>query len=166
MGFNKLLWGFIFLIDIRLGTFDLLPDIVGYYLFYQGCSHLATRSERFAQAKQLALPLIYLSVVDLVSFFFKGSSGLFVLLGLVVTALTLMMIYHLCMGIVEMSQKVGNRELEEKASFRWWLYLISGLVNIGVYILPIIWLPAFIYGIIVYLLMLELMNQASSNLEH
>lgn len=36
MGYGSFVWGFIFLFDINIGGFDILPDFVAYIFFIVG----------------------------------------------------------------------------------------------------------------------------------
>jgi len=61
-GFNKLYWGFLFiLIDFRINGFDILPDIIGYILFAFAFSALASGSSHFVLAGRYNIPMIILS---------------------------------------------------------------------------------------------------------
>ena len=101
MGFKNLFWGFIFLFDLRIGGFDILPDFIAYILFYRGMNMLSDRNENFDKGKVFAIPLIFLSIFDI----FQVSTpiteirnisfgGVGVLIGIGVTIINLMMIYN------------------------------------------------------------------------
>ncbi|MDF2673496.1 MAG: hypothetical protein K0R09_1761, partial [Clostridiales bacterium] len=65
-GFNKLYWGFLFImIDFKLQGVDVLPDIVGYILFVIGFGMLASCSEYFSKAKSFDTPMIIISLFSI-----------------------------------------------------------------------------------------------------
>ena len=176
MGFKNLFWAFIFLFDLRIGGFDILPDIIAYILFYTGLNKLSNRNENFAKGKVFAIPLIFLSIFDIyqvnipISNMGNGSfSALWILIGIVHTIINLMMIYRICMGIAEEARVINENELELKALNRWKMYLI---INITLYVfviipslLGVLFFVILIVSVINYFLMLGLMNMASNRLE-
>lgn len=175
MGFKKLFWGFIFLFDFRIGGFDILPDIIAYVLFYQGLSILSERNENFDKAKNLAFPLIFISILDIyqvtIPFNEIGSNPfgiVAILTGTVFSIINLMMVYRICKAIAEEARLVNDFDLASKAISRWKLYLANQLIILAGIILPVLlgllFIVIFIISIVSYLLMLGLMNMASNKL--
>ncbi|GMQ57256.1 hypothetical protein AN1V17_16510 [Vallitalea sediminicola] len=174
MGFNKLFWGFIFLLDFRLNGIDILPDIIGFVMFYQGLSILEEKNEFFGKAKKLAFPMIFLSIFDIYQPQINelGSNPLGVvgiLLGITSLILGVMMVYNICNGISNEARLINNKELELKANNRWILYLINNIIFIVGILIPMIigvfFIVVIIFSIVTYGLMLGLMKTASNTLE-
>ncbi len=176
MGFKNLFWAFIFLFDFNLNGFDILPDIIGYILFYRGLKMLSERNENFAKGKILAIPLIFLSILDIFHVTIPinklgiapfGRGGF--VIGIVKTIINLMMIYRICMGIAEEARVINDSELELKANNEWKLYLIVNIALLVSIFIPVLmgvlFIAIFIFSIAVYFLMLGLMNMASKRLE-
>lgn len=78
--FDKFYWGFLFImLNIPIIGFDILPDIVGYILIYQGLSLLEEEREEFEIGKKFAFPMIFLSILtiyDFRHFIDKGNVGI------------------------------------------------------------------------------------------
>jgi len=180
MVFKKLFWGFIFLFDFRINGFDILPDIIGYILFFQGLSILASRNIYFEKAKRLSFPLIFLSIFSiyenttpLAEFSINNSTSLLMLLGLVITILHLFMVYNICMGIADEARLFEKPDLEDKAMMRWTFYLVINIAVIFVifiaFVLPtfgfVLLILSLILSVISYILMVMLMNDASNEIE-
>jgi len=176
MGFKNLFWAFIFLFDLNFNGFDILPDIIGYILFYRGLKMLSYRNANFAKGKVLAIPLIFLSILDIFHVTIPINEignvqfgGVVFLIGIVNTIINLMMIYRICMGIAEEARRINDNELELKANNEWTLYLIVNITLLVLIIIPalmgILFIAIFIFTIAVYFLMLGLMNMASNRLE-
>jgi len=176
MGFDKLFWGFIFLFDFRIGGLDVLPDFVGYILFYQGLSILEERNKYFGKAKGFAFPLIFISILDVYQITepmngVDGDAfGLFgVIVGLGLLIISMLLVYNICFGIAEEARGIEDYELERKALNRWKLYLaINILFIVGIilpFLLAILFIVILVASITSYLLMLGLMKSASHSLE-
>lgn len=174
MGFNKLFWGFVFLLDFRLNGIDILPDIIGYVMFYQGLSILEEKNEFFGKGKKLAFPMIFLSIFDIYQPQINqiGSNPLGItgiLLGITSLILGVMMVYNICNGISNEARLINNNELELQANNRWILYLINNIIILVGIIIPMLigvfFIVIIIFSIVTYGLMLGLMKTASNTLE-
>ena len=154
-GFNKLYWGFLFImIDFKLQGFDVLPDIVGYILFAIGFGILASNSEYFSKARSLNIPMIIISILSIyekpaqgggVQF---GTLGVFgILIGITSIVLNLLIIYNLFMGIKDIANQRGQVDLGTEAGVRWNQYLILQIAGIFAFVLIFIPPVAFIYVI-------------------
>lgn len=176
MGYNKLLWGFTFLFDIRIQGFDILPDIIGYILFYQGLSILEDKNDFFNKGKRFALPMIVISIFDIyqrnvpMSELQSSSSVVIgIIFGLIIAIINLLMVYNICYGIKLEAKKINNFDLESQANNIWNLYLISSILVSTSFILlgllQLFFIIVFVVSIISYILMLRLMNTASNSLE-
>lgn len=175
MGFSKIFIGLIFLFDFRINGFDILPDIIAYIFIYQGLKILSERNINFEKAKNLALPLIFLSILDIyqntipVDQLGRSSyGGLTIFIGIIMIIVNLMMIYRICIGIKEEAYKVNDSELALKSLKRWNLYLgvnITFLIAMLLpFLLPLLFIPMFIASIVSYVLMLNLMKLSQTRI--
>ncbi|WP_202708819.1 hypothetical protein [Sporosalibacterium faouarense] len=175
MGFNKLFWGFLFMFDFRFNGFDILPDFVGYIFIFIGLKTLMNKNQNFSTAKNLALPLIFLSILDI--FQPQNNAGgvnitygppLMLVIGIAVTVINLIMVYKICNGISELAQQQEKIELSKKAMTRWMLYLINNLIILLGFVVPglvaILFIVIIIYSFVMYILMLLLMRESEREL--
>lgn len=175
MGFSKIYWGFLFFFDFRIQGFDILPDIIGYWLIYLGLKELVSMSSHFAEAKKYSVVLGILSVFDLYQvqmpiqqFNIGPLTGLIMLMGIIITIFDLLMVFHLCHGIAELAEGRGVIDLETIALNRWKYYLYLRVVTavvgpIALIIPPLViflFIPLIVISIIVFVLMMGLMKQA------
>jgi succinate dehydrogenase/fumarate reductase cytochrome b subunit len=147
---------------------------------YSGLSNLSSHSSEFGTAKKYAVPLAVLSLFSLYQVqkpvgqvtFDPLSVGLLVV-GLITTVLDLLLVYHLCLGIVELAQNQSNDELQDLARRRWKLYLLYTVTFavwfplglIAPFLLAIGFLPMFIISLTVLVLMMILMNKSKDSLQ-
>ena len=62
-GFDKLFWGFLFvMIDFRIQGFDIIPDVIGYILFAVGFHMLAVNSTFFKKAENFNYIMVIVSM--------------------------------------------------------------------------------------------------------
>ncbi|VDN47087.1 conserved membrane protein of unknown function [Petrocella atlantisensis] len=69
-GYKYIFSGFLLvLIDINIGRFDLLPDVLGYYLVFVGLGYLYAKIELrvFRIARFLSVSMICVSILDVVT---------------------------------------------------------------------------------------------------
>jgi hypothetical protein len=171
MGFGKLFWGILFFFDFRIQQFDVLPDIIGYILIYIGLEELAGRGMRFREAKKYALPLIILSVFDIINLQAGGPSGFIFVLAflyvLIYSILNLLLIFNICRGCADLAEGINDQPLVDTSLLRWKLYLISVIMVpvmmfLGLAAMPlaaILIIPLFIYSTIVLILLMLLMKE-------
>jgi hypothetical protein len=136
------------MIDFRLMGIDVLPDIIGYIHFGGGLALLAAESEHFARAKNINLPLLLLSVLQICERPAQeggvhiGSSGpLAFAVGIAVLIMGLLHVHNLFMGIKEMAMKAGDSVIAQEADSRWSQYLtiqIAGFLGIILIAIPVI----------------------------
>ncbi|GIO29880.1 MULTISPECIES: hypothetical protein [Paenibacillus] len=140
MGFLHLFWGFLFLIDIRINDFDILPDVIGYLLFFLGFVKLEHRSGHFRSAKNVSVVLLILSVVTLILSLSPPRSWLFIFLfNAVLVVLKLYMVFHTCYGISEWAGRRGHRAFQNKAVQRWgWYFGVVAATFIVLLIAPLV----------------------------
>ena len=175
MGFSKIFWGFLFSFDFRIQGFDILPDIIGYWLIYLGLKELVSMGAHFAKAKKYSVILGIISVFDLYQvqmplqqFNVGPLTGLVILMGIIIAIIDLLMVFHLCHGIAELAEGRGIIDLKTIALNRWkyYLYLRVATVVVGpiALIIPplvmLLFIPLIIISIIVFVLMMGLMKQA------
>ncbi|MBN2558373.1 MAG: hypothetical protein JXB33_06455 [Clostridia bacterium] len=168
MSYRKLFWGFIFLFDFRIGGFDILPDFIGFIFIYIGLKALAGKDAEFKRAGSLALPLIFMSVLDVYQAPSTQASLLGIIFGLALTLLIILMVRGICMGIRNEAAKAGNDGLASKATNRWGLFLAVNILLILFTVVPVLaavlFIPFFILSIISYVLMVSLMKSAEYSL--
>ncbi len=176
--FTQLYWGFLFImLDFRIQGLDILPDTVGYILFALAFYALASNGEHFDRAFRLNIPMIILSIFSIyekrvqnsgmnrpginISFGTLGTLRILIsyaslLISLASLILELLIVYHLFMGIKEMSRNV-HWDLYEEADRRWNQYLMLQIaVLLGFVIIFIPWLN-FLYIIGVFAASIVLM---------
>lgn len=175
------MWGFLFLFDLRLNGFDLLPDFIGYILFYNGLGKLLDRHPDFAAARKPVIALIILSLPSLIEFraedFAITPTFLFFMaVGLVTVILDLYMVYHICRGIAGLAEGRGATLLQAKANTRWTLYLVLAIIvqvlMLSLAVSPLavfplaalLVIPLFVFSIVVLILMMALMAESEKQL--
>ncbi len=182
-----LLWiAFIFLFDVRVMGFDVLPDVVGYVLIMIGLKRLASLNGHLATAAKLA-PVV--ALVSLADFYQPPAAGasLFTLRGttfktpvetaltiasILLVALNLFLVYHIVTGIVELAKKKKEKDLVEAAAPLWGEYKTLHIMIM--IILPIValfpaagWLAPTVQlaaGIVVYFSMIGFLRDAQWDL--
>lgn len=183
MNYGKIKWGLIFMIDFRLNGFDILPDFIGYMLFFIGLSKLQEKNDYFKKAKYYSLLMIPISLMNFYDFeininmeaLFKEPMAIaLILLILLELVIRLLIIYNICSGIGYESELIENYSLTEIAEKRRNIYLISVLfVNILPYFgfsleyepfLIILFLVLAVISITSFFLILDLFNIASEEL--
>lgn len=160
--FNKFYWGFFFvMIDFRLQGVDILPDIIGYWLFAAGFTLLVSRSSFFEKAKSLNIVMIVLSIFQIYETPAQGSGINFgvlgpfgIIIGIAATILNLFVIYNLFMGIKDMAGQKGEINISEEAEKRWTQYLMLQLASLFAIILAVI--PPLAVILIVILIILSI----------
>jgi hypothetical protein len=176
--FARLFWGFLFnLIDLRVSGFDILPDLIGYGFMLSGLRPLERHSVRFAKARSFVLPLLFLSVLDLVQpggepgdSVSGGVMALILLLGIVSTVIDFLMVFNICCGVAEMARSREFHDLERKAMQRWRLYIGSGIAAVVAIALTLsdpetfiaLIILAAVFAIVVAVLMLLLMRESKN----
>ncbi|OZB97909.1 hypothetical protein [Paenibacillus sp. XY044] len=173
MGFYHLFWGFLFLFDFQINGFDILPDVIGYLLFYVGLAKLNRRSEHFLKAGNTAAVLLGLSALALVLSLLPGGSAVIgIPLNLVILLLNLYMVFHICHGIGALASRRGLYQFQNRAieRWRWYLLLIPALfvVLLIAVLLPaaalILGLVLIVASFVINVLMMLLMREAEHHL--
>lgn len=153
--FNKLFWGFLLiLLDFRIGGWDLLPDIIGFILFYLALQSLMGQSVFFQKAVGLNIAMIIISVTYMYeapvdqsgagnSWDLFGSLG--AVLGIVGLFLSLVLVYRIFMGIADMASKQGRTDLAEESQKRWTQFLFLKVAVLFAFLLIFVPFLAAIY---------------------
>lgn len=126
-GFNKLYWGFLFImLSFRIQGFDILPNIVGYLFFAAGFSSLVSSSNYFSIAAKYNIPMIILSVFSIYQSPAQGGGiqlgilGIFSIpIAIASFVLNLLVIYNLFMGIKDMAEKGEQFDLANESDEKW-----------------------------------------------
>jgi len=175
LGFSNIYWGFLFFFDFRIQGFDILPDVIGYWLIYKGLNELVSNNSHFTEAKKYSVILGFLSVFDIYQvqmpiqqFNMDSLTGVMLLMGIIITLLDLLMVFHLCHGIAELAVGKCIFELKTVALNRWKYYLYikvaTAVVVLVALIIPslviLLFIPLLVISIIVFVLMMSLMKQA------
>ncbi|ASS65926.1 MULTISPECIES: hypothetical protein [unclassified Paenibacillus] len=162
---RRLGWGLaLILIDIRLGTIDVLPDFIGYLMAASALGALAQSGKVFAKARAVAVGLALLSLPDLVvpsdtlTDFAAVPLGMH-LYGQGLALIHTLMAYWMIQGFLALAKDAGAFELAASISWRGKLYLTCSVLQLAAY--PCLlnfndgdWLLAF-GAFIVFLLLLE-----------
>lgn len=142
-GYKKIFWGFIFtFLDINLGTFDILPNFLGYYFIYLGCVKLAEEDEYFSKACTPAMFLIGMEVILLINKVFMqdplriygGFSMMGTIIGLATRVVGIVLLYYVIKGIYNVSERNNNKDMMKKSKFIW--NMLFGLFVIEEFITP------------------------------
>jgi hypothetical protein len=173
MTFIKLFWGLLFMFDFRLQGFDILPDIIGYILIFSALGNLIQRNDNFKKAREMSIPLIFLSIFNIYQAPQQAAgvhigNPIAVVMGLVLTIVHILMVYHICMGIACISKEVMKLDLETLAIRRWKFYFIVQVVYSIILFLALVapgivliaFLPLFIASLIANILLMMLMKAA------
>lgn len=167
--------------DFRIQGLDILPNFIGYLFMRSGLRNLSSYSSEFGNASKYSIPLVILSLFSLYQIQTPVGYvtinpiflGLFAV-GMITTVLDLLLVYHLCLGIIDLAKEQFNNTLQELANNRWKYYLICKVIftiwfPLGVvapFLLAIGFIPMFIMSIVVLGLMMALMKKAQGSLQH
>lgn len=155
-GFLNLFLGLLFQFRIEISGFDVLPDILGYYLIYRGLKTVSNGNKYFQLANRMIIPLMVLSLVNLYNFEKAPeviSSLIFPLdvLKIVVFAINMFLIYNICKGSAVVAVSINDNSLKRNIIQRLYLYLVfSGLLCVIsiMSLLPIAGIDSSLQGIL------------------
>ncbi len=169
--YKKMMIGAIFMFDFNLGSFDVLPDIVAYALFFFGLSELMKENEHYQKARMYTIPLMILSVLELFGFGVNVQVVSFTDVDVLVWAVIIfgvvmgiLFMYNLLFGVQEEAKRQEIIQIDDQASLVWKLFLASQVMILVTFMLPIIFVVAFIINLIQFILLIKLMNDASLKL--
>lgn len=147
MGFTTIIVAFIFIyFNFNLNNLNVLPDFIGYILFYYGVASIMNSldSEYFLKAKDASKILIVLSILDtiikhstvlnnVINDFHTVQGKLFTIIFLLtVTSLFIYSIYNLCKGIEAEANQIGDIQLAEKSREVFRITFIFEIVSCAV----------------------------------
>ena len=159
-GFNKLFWGFLFIMfNFRIQGFDILPDVVGYLFLTSGFSELLSNSNYFSIAAKYNVPMLVLSLFSIYQSPAQGSGihlGLFGIFGIPIVIasfiLNLLVIYNLFMGTKDMAEQQEQHDLAQEADKRWNQYKLLQFAFLFSFILIFIPPLALFYIIVFFII--------------
>lgn len=157
-GYNKIFWGFIFLIfHINLGSIKLLPDFISYMVIYFGIKELLDeyKLESLKQSANCASILIFMAFIRLVINFSIGSEMInniyFNIIWMnVFNIVEIIMIYKLLVSNNEIL-KIKNDNLYENYNNKISMYIIIASIITVVNTINMIFYSEVIGGCIVVL---------------
>ncbi|QOR35095.1 hypothetical protein IMX26_16805 [Clostridium sp. 'deep sea'] len=144
MCYKFLMWGFIFLVDIQIGGFDILPDIIGYYFIIQALHMLKNNNKYFIKARNFTLLIILVYIICIANFIYNGdylrlNEGYYVfnLADKITLVLMFVFLKNLYKGISLQCSVVGNNETEslivktQKAiELLWLIVMFCGIFSV------------------------------------
>lgn len=166
-GFGKFFWGFLFIMfDFRIQGIDILPNVIGFILFAIGFQALSAHSQYFTKGKGFNFIMIILSTFSIYEQPAQGE-GVHVhpvgmLVGTASLLLTLVVVYHLLMGVKDMAHQQQRSNMENEASQNWTYFLvfqIAVLLNfILIFIPPLFIVTVIVLFVVSIVLMIKLMR--------
>jgi len=159
-GFNKLYWGFIFVMfSFRIQGFDILPDIVGYLFFASAFSDFVSSSTYFSIAAKYNILMIILSAFSIYQRpvqgvgIHLGSLGIFgIVIAIASFVLNLLVVYNLFRGIKDMAEKREQSALANESEERWNQYKLLQIASLFLFILIFIPLLGLLYLIGIFVI--------------
>lgn len=137
---RRLGWGLVIsMIDIRLGYFNLLPDIIGYLMVLSALQHLGSIHPAYKKAKYISIVLIILTIPVLfiqtnVTITEFSSIPLAVhFYSQLLFILHILMAYWIFNGLIEMLKQDGAVQLLDTAISRRNTYLVFNILNVIIY---------------------------------
>lgn len=168
--FTKLFLGFLLvLIDLRISTIDILPDIIGYLLIYFALKGLSIKDKYLKKAKVAAVLLFFISLTG-VFFYFTNKNNLNRIIDLVFTLIDLFLMYFTCKGISSLGKRRSLRYLVNIVNRRFIYYFIFQILIViymlfASYIYPITSFEGishiiFMVTFMIYIWMIDLINES------
>lgn len=130
----QLMWfGYVFLFDLRVRGFDILPDVLGYLLITAGLRRLSHLNDHFAKAARLAPIAALISLADFYEPVGSGSSiltmtgpsfrtpvgAVLTVAGIGLIALNLLVTWHLIAGIAQLASDRREDEITARVATLW-----------------------------------------------
>ena len=152
-GFNKLYWGFLFImLSFRIQGFDIFPNIVGYLFFASGFRQLISSNEYFRIAAKYNFPMIILSILTIYQAPAQngginlGLLGIFSIpIAIASFVLNLLVVYNLFMGIKDMAKKREQSNLVIESDEKWNQYKLLQIASVCSFIFIFIPLLGVLY---------------------
>lgn len=153
--FRNFYWGFLFvMVDFRLNGVDILPDIVGYLFFAAGLNILADRNFHFTKARTYNIVMILLSIFSIYEKQPQNTGGLNIhfdplgfVIGIASLIFSLLVFYHLFMGIKDLADAAGEGSIAEEAQQRWKQFVYLQMAVYGAFLLIFVPFLAVVYVI-------------------
>lgn len=130
----QLVWcGYLFLFDLRIRGFDILPDVLGYLLITLGLSRLSKINDHFARAARVAPIAALISLTELYQPVASGSGVLtlagpsfktpvgtvLTIAGILLIGLNLLMTWHLIAGVIQLATREKEEVITERGANLW-----------------------------------------------
>ena len=112
-------------VDLRAGSFDLLPDFIGYLLVCLAAEYLREEGKDFAVVTASAALGVLVALPDLIGFDPAG------ILSTLLTAVGAVVTFEICTGIMKAGAARGNAALAAAAQIARTLTLVAAFVTIG-----------------------------------
>lgn len=128
--FNQIFWGYLMImIDIRIGSLDLIADPIGYAIILAGLTTLIGQISFDDKSRTFARLLIYLSIPSMFIDpnhlgFFSGWSVYFLALSI----LDLVMVYYIFRLIIEFNGRFGNVIIIDRTDTIFTLYMLINII--------------------------------------
>jgi hypothetical protein len=156
-GFDKLFWGFLFvMVDFRLQGIDILPDVIGYIPFAVGFNLLGEYSIHFKKAGTYNMIMIIVSIFQIYEQPAQGGginiNPFSMLVGSVSLLFGLVVGYYLFVGIKDMAQNQAKMDIYEEAGKKWTQYFVLHLAAFFAFVLIFIPPLAFVYIMVLFLI--------------
>lgn len=146
------------MLDFKIQGFDILPDIIGYILFYLGFKILLETSMHFGKAKSFNIVMIIISVFTIYEKPVQNQginiNPLGLVIGLASLIFGLLVVYHLFMGIKEIAYEKECDFIADEADKRWNQYLLLQLAALFAFLM--IFIPTFLIMYMIFLLITSL----------
>lgn len=151
--FDKFAYGFLFiLIDFRIMGIDVLPDFIGYILFALSFSTLSIHSDYFRRGSYVNIPMLifsFFSIYEKPNHSNGINLGPWGLLGIPITIgiilLSILVVYYLFQGIIEMAKNKGIGHIADEAGNRWKQFLYLQVALLFAFVLIFVPFLAIVY---------------------
>jgi hypothetical protein len=167
-----LVWGLLFvLVDLRIVTFDIIHDLIGYILLYKGISSLpGTRSLKYAKTSAVVLALF--SILEIFGFSnidlnqMNQNITLEILMVGMVSIISLFFHLNLLSGLIEMvKESIDQEQYRSLIKFRTF-YAVFNLIVIFSFPTALVFremFMMFLIGIVVVGLIVEIVYVVKIN---
>jgi hypothetical protein len=131
--FQFMWFGYVFLFDLRVRGFDILPDVLGYLLITAGLRRLGHLNDHFANAARLTPIAALISLADFYEPVGSGSSiltltgpsfrtpvgAVLTVAGIGLITLNLLVTWHLIAGIAQLASDRREDEITARVATLW-----------------------------------------------
>ncbi len=163
-GYNRIFWGILLMLfHINLGTFQMVPDFVGYALIQTGINYLKKemKSPNINRAYVVAYILFAVSAIEFTINLIGGNFITPEILSLtilcVALVLRILMFYDILTASSEKIRQFGNQSLAEDTDWKKTIFVVADIVTSTATVLivfepesSILWIVA-ILGIVLHL---------------